>query len=118
MRKAEKFDLGIYSFPGGTVYANRAVMERGDYKQIAFVDREGKLSFRVPVEYIPGPVLLRIEHDADAVRQNFLAWYDRKSDMQKYSWLMDRASIRQMLDAKGTLQEKIAFLEKEQGIKA
>lgn len=116
MRKPKNFDLGVYCFPGGTVYANRAVTGNGDYQNVAFVDHMGKVRFDVPVEAIPGPVLLRIEHDANATHENFKTWYDRKSDMQKYSWLMDRASIRQILGAKGTLQDKIAFLEKEQRI--
>ena len=68
MSIAKKFDLLICSFPGGFSYTNKAVIEHGDYKRIAFIDRFGCLRFDVPVSYIPDNALLRIDHDADAMR--------------------------------------------------
>lgn len=61
----KKFDLFIGAFPGGDVYCNKAVMIRGDYKQIAFIDYTGKLTFSVEPSTIPHDVLIRIEHDAE-----------------------------------------------------
>ena len=41
----KKFELFVGAFPAGDVYCNKAVYVHGDYKQIAFIDYTGKLSF-------------------------------------------------------------------------
>ena len=119
--KSLSFDLGIYVQPGGTVYCNRMAYKWDmDYKEIAFIDTEGNLTLYVPAKSIPGTALLRIEHDADATRSNFLAKYNQKSDLEKFSFLCDRVTIRQFLDMprKGaTLEDKIEYLEKAYGIR-
>ena len=35
-----KLDLAAYKYPTGTIIANRAVMSKGDYKQLAFISDE------------------------------------------------------------------------------
>lgn len=113
MNCAKKFDLLVCSFPGGYSYTNKAVTEHGDYKSVAFVDRFGCIRFDVPVSYIPGDALLRIEHDADAIRTNFKLEWDSKTELEKFCWLGDRCAFRAWLDMdRGwSLSEKVDFLE-------
>lgn len=114
--KSKKFELFVGCFPGGDVYCNKAVLEHGDYKQIAFIDYKGELRLSVDPSYIPGDVLLRIEHDASTKAANFRNEWDKLPDMQKYIRLLDSSGIGGMLYADFnlkniTLEEKILFFE-------
>lgn len=113
MSIAKKFDLLICSFPGGFSYTNKAVMEHGDYKSIAFIDRFGCIRFDVPLNYIPDDVLTRIEHDADAMRANFRKEWDAKTELEKFCKLGDMCYLKAWLyvDRSWTLSEKVDFLE-------
>lgn len=113
MSIAKKFDLLICSFPGGYSYTNKAVIEHGDYKSIAFIDRFGCIRFDVPVSYIPDNALLRIEHDADAMRANFRKEWDSKTELEKFCKLGDWCGLRAWLDMdrSWTLSEKVDYLE-------
>ena len=52
-------------------YCNKVVAPGEDYKKLAFVDAyTGEITWYVAPERIPGYVLLRIEHDADAIVKN------------------------------------------------
>ena len=66
----KNFELFIGSLGNGLTVCNKAVTEHGDYKQIAHISNGGKIKWYIPVTSIPGPALLRIEHTADAMRQN------------------------------------------------
>lgn len=114
MRK--KFDLGVFGYPGGDVYCNRAVMEHEDYKQVAFIDGYGRLSLRVKPSYIPADVLLRIEHDAETKTENFKAGWNKYPLPVKYDRLYDivgiTASIHVLINMKDfDMEEKVDFME-------
>ena len=65
------FELFIGFTGCGYTYCNKAVAPGEDYKKLAFVDAyTGKITWYVAPERIPGYVLLRIEHDADAIVAN------------------------------------------------
>ena len=76
------FRLFMGSFGNGVIVCNAAVMERGDYKQIAHISDAGNITWYVAPSSIPGDALLRIEHDADARRANFSADYDREAQQE------------------------------------
>ena len=65
-----KFELFMGCLGNGVTVCNKAIEEHGDYKQIAHISNGGKIKWYIPVDSIPGPALLRIEHTADAMRQN------------------------------------------------
>lgn len=113
MSIAKKFDLLICSFPGGYSYTNKAVIEHGDYKSIAFIDRFGCIRFDVPLNYIPNDVLIRIEHDAAAMRANFEKEWDTKTELEKFCKLGDTCYLKAWLymDRGWSLSEKVDFLE-------
>lgn len=113
MSCAKNFELLVCAFPGGYSYTNKKVYEHGDYKKIAFIDYYGCLRFDVPVSYIPDDALLRIEHDADAMRANFKNSWENKTELQKLCELYDLCGVYAGLcvDRKWTRSEKVDFLE-------
>ena len=111
---AKKFELLVCKFPGGYSYTNKAVYEHGDYKKVAFIDGYGHLRWDVPLDYVPGDVFTRIEHDADAIRNNFKNDWDALPDVLKYDRLTDMCSPRVFClypRKEWTFEEKIDFLE-------
>ena len=65
------FELFIGFTGCGYTYCDKAVASWKDYKKLAFVDAyTGRITWYVPPEQIPGFVLLRIEHDSDAIASN------------------------------------------------
>lgn len=113
---AKKFDLFVGCFPCGDVYCNKAVLEYEDYKKIAFIDYKGTLQLYVDPSYIPGDVLLRIEHDADTKKANFREKWEKLPEMQKYIKLLDSSGIGGSIYAAKFLKdlelhEKIDFYE-------
>lgn len=72
-----KFELFMGSLGNGLTVCNKAAMEHGDYKQIAHISPAGNIKWYVPVGYVPGPALLRIEHTADAMYHNFRTALER-----------------------------------------
>lgn len=62
------FELFIGFTGCGYTYCNKVVAPGEDYKKLAFVDAyTGEITLYVAPERIPGYVLLRIEHDVDAI---------------------------------------------------
>lgn len=113
---AKKFELFVSCFPGGDVYCNKAVLEYGDYKKIAFIDYKGDLRLSVDPSYIPGDVLLKIEHDADIKKAHFHEEWEKLSEMQKYIKLLNSSGIGGSIYAAKFLKdlelsEKIEFYE-------
>lgn len=112
----KKFELFVGAFPGGDVYCNKAVIVRGDYKQIAFIDYTGKLSLSVDPSYIPHDVLVRIEHDADTKAANFRKSWDKLPELKRYEKLLDSSGLGGIIYSHNlpddfTLADKIDFFE-------
>ena len=81
----------------GITVCNKAVKENGDYKDI------------------PGSALLRIEHNADAMRENWEKWLDSMPELQQYEKLLDCVPVNVMLYAMnlgGGIRRKIEYLKK------
>lgn len=112
----KNFKLFVACFPGGDVYCNSAIMEHGDYKQIAFIDYKGDLKFYIDPSCIPGDILLRIEHDSDTKKANFRSEWNKLPDLKKYEKLLDLSGIGGLLYSHElpcdfTLTDKIKFFE-------
>lgn len=72
-----KFELFMGCLGNGLTVCNKAVMEHGDYKQIAHISPAGNIKWYIPVESVPGDALLRIEHTADTMYHNFKSALER-----------------------------------------
>lgn len=67
----EPFELFIGFTGCGYTYSNKAVEDDGDYKKLAFVNAyTGEITWRVRPERIPADALIRIRHDAEAIKSN------------------------------------------------
>jgi len=84
----ENFELFMGELGNGLTVCNKAVMEHGDYKQIAHISPAGNIKWYVPCGYVPGPALLRIEHTADAMYHNFKSALERElaADDERMIW--------------------------------
>jgi len=92
------FELFMGCLGNGLTVCNKAVMEHNDYKQIAHISPAGNIKWYVPVGYVPGPDLLRIEHTADAMYHNFKSALERDLAADKsrtYFRMLDELSYSQ-----------------------
>lgn len=72
------FELFMGCLGNGVTVCNKAVEEHGDYQQIAHISPAGNIKWYIPVSSVPGPALLRIEHTADTMRENFKQALERE----------------------------------------
>ena len=110
----KKFELFICSLGNGLTVCNKAVEENGDYKTIAHIAECGKITWYVEPSKIPGDALLRIEHDADAMRANFEKWLDSMPKTMQYEKLVDMVPLNIFLYASnlgGGIERKIEYLK-------
>ena len=95
-----KFELFMGSLGNGLTVCNKAVMEHGDYKQIAHISPAGNIKWYIPVESVPGDALLRIEHTADAMYHNFKSALERDISADKgrtYFRMLNALSVSELL---------------------
>ena len=95
------FELFMCCLGNGLTVCNKAVMEHNDYKQIAHISPAGNIKWYVPVGYVPGPDLLRIEHTADAMYHNFKSALERDLAADKaraYFRMLNALSVPEILD--------------------
>lgn len=95
------FELFMGCLGNGLTVCNKAVMEHGDYKQIAHTSPAGNIKWYIPVESVPGDALLRIEHTADAMYHNFKSALERDLAADKsraYFRMLNALSIPELLD--------------------
>lgn len=95
------FELFMGELGNGLTVCNKAVEEHGDYKQIAHISPAGNIKWYVPIGYVPGPALLRIEHVADAMYHNYKDALERDiaADMPRmYYRMLDVLPTSALLD--------------------
>ena len=112
----KKFELFMGCLGNGVTVCNKAVIENGDYKHIAHIAECGKITWYVnPSTYVPGDALLRIEHDADAMRANWEKWLDDMPIMKRYETLLDKvphiAFMHVIQNKEMDIEEKIAYMK-------
>ena len=88
-----KFELFMGCFGNGVCVSNKAVTEHGDYKKIAHISEHGHIKFYVPEDYIPSEEMQKIRNTAEANKAEFLGKWNRKTDIQKYSYMLDIPTI-------------------------
>lgn len=95
-----KFELFMGCLGNGLTVCNKAVMEHGDYKQIAHVSPAGNIKWYVPVESVPGDALFLIEHTADTMYHNFKTALERDLSADKariYFRMLNALSVSELL---------------------
>lgn len=105
----EKFELFMGSLGNGLTVCNKAVMEHGDYKQIAHISPAGNIKWYIPIKSVPGDALLRIEHTADAMCHNFKSALERDLSADKartYFRMLNALSVSELLTFMNTTKEE------------
>lgn len=87
--KAEKFKLFMGCLENGVTVCNFASMERGDYKTIAHISSGGNIKWYVTEDYVPADDYLKIFAQAAKLRKEFMDWFDKLDDIQKYETMCD-----------------------------
>lgn len=110
-----KFELFMGCLGNGITVCNKAVMEHGDYKQIAHISDNGKITLYVSESYIPVEDMRRIEQTAADQRKTFLIEWNKQSDIRKYEKLLDMCSHSDFMEIAHnkeiSLAEKVKQLE-------
>lgn len=88
-----KFELFMGCFGNGVCVSNKAVMEHGDYKKVAHISEHGVIKLYVPEDYIPSEEMQKIKNTAEANKAEFLEKWNRKTDIQKYEYMLDIPTI-------------------------
>ena len=68
MAKSKVWDLGVYVYPGGVQYSNRARTVGGDYEKIAFVGPSGMVRWDIPRKKVDPVIRARVDLDAAETR--------------------------------------------------
>ena len=89
----KKFKLWMGCLGNGITVCNSAVEESGDYKHIAHISDNGKITLYVSESYIPVEDMQRIEQAAAEQRKTFLTEWNKQSDIKKYEKLLDMCSL-------------------------
>ena len=104
-----KFELFMGCLGNGLTVCNKAVMEHGDYKQIAHISPAGNIKWYIPAESVPGDALLRIEHTADTMYHNFKSALERDISADKartYFRMLNALSVSELLTFMNTTKEE------------
>lgn len=89
----KKFELFMGCLGNGVTVCNKAVMEHGDYKKVAHISEHGHIKLYVPEDYIPEEAMQRIKKAADSQKVEFMQKWNVKTDIQKYSYMLDIPTI-------------------------
>ena len=112
-----KFELLMGCLGNGITVCNKAVMEHGDYKHIAHISDNGKITLYVSESYIPVDDMQRIEQAATEQRKTFLNEWKKQSDIEKYEKLLDMCIHSDFMEIACnkwiTLAEKVKRLEEK-----
>ena len=111
----KNFKLWMGCLGNGITVCNSAVEEHGDYKHIAHISDNGKITLYVSESYIPVEDMQRIEQAAADQRKTFLTEWNKQSDIKKYEKLLDMlylADLTEIINNRElSLAEKVKRLE-------
>ena len=71
---AKNFELFLGCLGNGVTVCNSAVMENGDFKMVAHISVEGKITWYVSEDYPPADALASIQACAEQERVKYEAW--------------------------------------------
>ena len=112
--KAKKFELFMCCLGNGITVCNKAVREYGDYKYVAHIGDNGKISWYVSNDYVPDEEKRRIEAAAEDRRKEYLEKWNTLSVYRKYEKLLDMVPISDFIEVtsdRSPLESKVARLE-------
>ena len=92
MSCARKFEMFMGCFGNGTVIANKAVMENGDYKNVCWISPAGNIKWYVDMGYVPEEDRKRIFEVAMQGKRSFTEWFNNLTIEKQYSQMLNDTS--------------------------
>lgn len=86
--RARKFEMFMGCFGNGTVIANKAIMEHGDYKNVCWISPAGNIKWYVDMGYVPDEDRKRIFEAAEQGKRSFMEWFNNLSVEEQYSQML------------------------------
>lgn len=87
--RARKFELFMGCFGNGTVVANKAVMEHGDYKNVCWISPAGNIKWYVDMGYVPDEDRKRIFEAATMGKHSFTEWFNDLPIAEQYARMLN-----------------------------
>lgn len=94
---ARNFKLFLGCFGNGVTVCNSAVMENGDFKMVAHISPEGKISWYVSEDYPPADALASIRACAEQERAKHEAWLNGLSPAARREYQLERLPLPEFL---------------------
>ena len=105
---ARKIDLMFGCLGNGVTVCNKAVMEHGDYKNVAHISVYGKITFYVPLDYLPEEEMSKIQTMADNEAKENKAKFEALPMYRQYATMLDNTRVwRKFCDDKRGVAEKL-----------
>ena len=94
----DKFELFMCCRGNGTTISNKAVLEHGDYKNIAHIADCGRLTWYLDSKNLPKEVCETIRKYATSRHAEWKKWLETKSEFDRYCILFEELTIKEQIE--------------------
>lgn len=95
---AARFKLFLGCLGNGVTVCNSAVMENGDFKMVAHISSEGKITWYVSEDYPPADALASIRACAEQERAKYETWLNSLSPAARREYQLERLPLPELLE--------------------
>lgn len=95
---AQNFKLFLGCLGNGVTVCNSAVMEDGDFKKVAHISNEGKITWYVGEDYPPADALASIRACAEQERVKYETWLNGLSPAARREYQLERLPLPEFLE--------------------
>ena len=95
---AKNFELFLGCLGSGVTVCNSAVMENGDFKMVAHISVEGKITWYVSEDYPPADALASIRACAEQERVKYETWLNGLSPAARREYQLERLPLPEFLE--------------------
>lgn len=95
---AQNFKLFLGCLGNGVTVCNSAVMEDGDFKMVAHISNEGKITWYVGEDYPPADALASIRACAEQERVKYETWLNGLSPAARREYQLERLPLPEFLE--------------------
>lgn len=95
---ARNFKLFLVCLGNGVTVCNSAVMEDGDFKKVAHISNEGKITWYVGEDYPPADALASIRACAEQERVKYETWLNSLSPAARREYQLERLPLPEFLE--------------------
>lgn len=92
------FKLFLGCLGNGVTVCNSAVMEDGDFKKVAHISNEGKITWYVSEDYPPADALASIRACAEQERVKYETWLNGLSPAARREYQLERLPLPELLE--------------------